>query len=243
MIQLILIVAGIPLFLFGGFLVFLLVVGANVVSSDRTYNLPTGLWRDDEADPWPWRAGEDPGLSSQAADASLEEEPRPWWAGAESGSPSQDVGADRLLRRGGRHQPRGFGERIVARLLLSDRQLRDLQRPRVPRVTIREVLAMAGEALGRLRASDKAPSVSSGQGITTGWRIMRLLGKLMPAEAAVRWLGEAESFMAEADPRLQRSAMRSYLTGAPQVILASWSSPLGRRVRGPRSGSAPWREP
>ena len=218
MIQLILIVAGIPLFLFGCFLVFLLVVGANVVSSDRTYNLPTGLWRDDEAAPWPWRAREDPGPSSQAADAPQEQETRPWWAGDESGPPAQDADAYRPLRGGRRHQPRGLGQRIVARLLLSDRQLRDLQRPRVPRAT-------------------------SGLGVTTGWRVMRLLGKLMPAEAAVRWLEEAESFMAEAaDPRLQRSAMRSYLTGAPQVILASWFSPLGRRIRGPRSSSAPRRE-
>ena len=84
MIQLILIVVGIPLFLFGCFLVFLLVVGANVVSSDRTYNLPTGLWRDHEAYPWPWRVKGDPGLSSRAADASPEQEPRPWWAGDEA---------------------------------------------------------------------------------------------------------------------------------------------------------------
>jgi hypothetical protein len=71
-----------------------------------------------------------------------------------------------------------------------------------------------------------------------GWRAMRLAAWLMPWAAGRRWLAEAESFAAEAPPALRRGAIRSYLTGAPQVIMASWAGDLARRTRltgpGPR---------
>ena len=49
-----------------------------------------------------------------------------------------------------------------------------------------------------------------------GWRAMRLAARLMPRAAGRRWLAEAESFLAEAPPVLQRAAIRSYLIGAPR---------------------------
>jgi hypothetical protein len=69
-----------------------------------------------------------------------------------------------------------------------------------------------------------------------GWRAMRLAAWLMPRAAGRRWLAEAESFAAEAPPALRRGAIRSYLTGAPQVIMVSWAGDLARRTRLTRPG-------
>ena len=69
-----------------------------------------------------------------------------------------------------------------------------------------------------------------------GWRAMRLAAWLMPRAAGRRWLAEAESFAAEAPPALRRGAIRSYLTGAPQVIMVSWAGDLARRTRLIRPG-------
>ena len=69
-----------------------------------------------------------------------------------------------------------------------------------------------------------------------GWRAMRLAAWLMPRAAGRRWLAEAESFAAEAPPALRRGAIRSCLTGAPQVIMVSWAGDLTRRTRLTRPG-------
>lgn len=69
-----------------------------------------------------------------------------------------------------------------------------------------------------------------------GWRAMRLAAWLMPRAAGRRWLAEAESFAAEAPPALRRGAIRSYLTGAPQVIMVTWAGDLARRTRLTRPG-------
>lgn len=66
-----------------------------------------------------------------------------------------------------------------------------------------------------------------------GWRAMRLAAWLMPRAAGRRWLAEAESFAAEAPPALRRGAIRSYLTGAPQVIMVSWPGGPGSPGRDP----------
>ena len=76
----------------------------------------------------------------------------------------------------------------------------------------------------------------SGPVTGAGWRAMRLAAWLMPRAAGRRWLAEAESFAAEAPPALRRGAIRSYLTGAPQVIMVSWAGDLARRTRLTRPG-------
>jgi hypothetical protein len=76
----------------------------------------------------------------------------------------------------------------------------------------------------------------SGLATGAGWRAMRLAAWLMPRAAGRRWLAEAESFAAEAPPALRRGAIRSYLTGAPQVIMVSWAGDLARRTRVTRPG-------
>jgi hypothetical protein len=53
----------------------------------------------------------------------------------------------------------------------------------------------------------------------------------MPRAAGRRWLTEADSFLAEASPVLQRRAIRSYLSGALQVIAVPWTCELTRPAR------------
>jgi hypothetical protein len=69
-----------------------------------------------------------------------------------------------------------------------------------------------------------------------GGRAMCLAAGLMPGAAGRRWLAEAENFLAEASPILRRGAIRSYLTGAFQVIAVSWASELSQRARLARRG-------
>jgi hypothetical protein len=74
-------------------------------------------------------------------------------------------------------------------------------------------------------------AVGFGLGTGAGWRAMRVAARLMPPAAGGRWLGEAESFLAEAPTELLRRAIRSYLAGAPQVIVISWAALLLRWAR------------
>jgi hypothetical protein len=70
------------------------------------------------------------------------------------------------------------------------------------------------------------------------WRLMRLIARLMPVAAGMRWLAEAESFLREAPAELREPALRSYLVGVPVVIMMSWIAVLVRYVwttRGPAS--------
>jgi hypothetical protein len=82
----------------------------------------------------------------------------------------------------------------------------------------------------------RSGQAESGLVAGAGWRAMRLAARLMPRAAGGRWLAEAESFAAEAPPALRRGAIRSYLTGAPQVIMVSWAGDLARRTRLTRPG-------
>ena len=72
----------------------------------------------------------------------------------------------------------------------------------------------------------------------TGWRVMRLAARLMPAAMGKRWLAEAESFLAEAPPALRCGAIASYLTSTPQVITVSWTGVLTRQARRALRGRA-----
>ena len=67
---------------------------------------------------------------------------------------------------------------------------------------------------------------------------MRVAAGLMPRAAAGRWLAEAESFLFEAPAVYRRSAMRSYLITAPQLIAVSWAGALARRARVTSGGQA-----
>lgn len=108
------------------------------------------------------------------------------------------------------------------------------------------VALIEGKEFPRLRglfsvAARRAVRHGSGQAESglvagAGWRAMRLAAWLMPRAAGRRWLAEAESFAAEAPPALRRGAIRSYLTGAPQVIMVSWAGDLARRTRLTRPG-------
>ena len=113
-------------------------------------------------------------------------------------------------------------------------------------VGVVDIARIEGKEFPRLRglfsvAVRRAVRHGSGQaesGLATGagWRAMRLAAWLMPRAAGRRWLAEAESFAAEAPPALRRGAIRSYLTGAPQVIMVSWAGDLARRTRLTRPG-------
>ena len=70
------------------------------------------------------------------------------------------------------------------------------------------------------------------------WQVMRVAAGLMPRAAAGRWLAEAESFLFEAPAVYRRSAMRSYLITAPQLIAVSWAGALARRARVTSGGQA-----
>jgi hypothetical protein len=61
-----------------------------------------------------------------------------------------------------------------------------------------------------------------------GWRVMRAAARLMPPSVGGRWLGEAESFLAEAPAALARDAVRDYLATAPLVIVISWAAAISR---------------
>jgi hypothetical protein len=67
-----------------------------------------------------------------------------------------------------------------------------------------------------------------GRAAGAGWRVMRAAARLMPPAAGRLWLGEAESFLAEAPAELARSAVRSFLVTAPQVIAIAWTAALFR---------------
>lgn len=111
---------------------------------------------------------------------------------------------------------------------------------------IGDIALIEGKEFPRLRglfsvAVRRAVRHGSGQAESglvagAGWRAMRLAAWLMPRAAGRRWLAEAESFAAEAPPALRRGAIRSYLTGAPQVIMVSWAGDLARRTRLTRPG-------
>jgi hypothetical protein len=69
---------------------------------------------------------------------------------------------------------------------------------------------------------------------------MRLAARLMPPSAGMRWLAEAESFLAEASSELRHGAIGSYLAGAPHLIALSWATVAIRQARLIRRGPAAW---
>jgi hypothetical protein len=80
----------------------------------------------------------------------------------------------------------------------------------------------------------------AGAGSYSGWRVMLAAARLMPPAAGRRWLGEAESFLAEAHGELLRGAVRSYLAGAPQVIAITWAAVSVRWARSAVRKVAAW---
>jgi len=67
------------------------------------------------------------------------------------------------------------------------------------------------------------------------WRLIRLCALLMPPAAGRRWLEEAQSFLAEAQPSWRRRAPGSYIASAPQLIFMSWTRVItGGRSRASR---------
>jgi hypothetical protein len=77
------------------------------------------------------------------------------------------------------------------------------------------------------------PAPAKGRGaISTPGQAMRAAARLMPPADGQRWLGEAESFLAEeSDPELLRDAVRDYLATAPLVIAVSWARAVSRWAR------------
>jgi hypothetical protein len=91
----------------------------------------------------------------------------------------------------------------------------------------------AFSVLTRRRATGSGTTLArSGLAAGAGWRVMCAAARLMPRAAGRRWLAEAESFLAEAQPAQRRPAIRSYLITAPQVITVTWAGDLARRARG-----------
>jgi hypothetical protein len=64
--------------------------------------------------------------------------------------------------------------------------------------------------------------------------MMHLAARLMPQAARCRWLAEVASYLAECKPGQQRPAVRSYVRGAPMLILQAWA----RELRHPAHGIA-----
>jgi hypothetical protein len=89
-------------------------------------------------------------------------------------------------------------------------------------------------ASGHVAAAWADGSVTAG----VGWRTMLVAARLMPPASGQRWIAEAESFLAEAPPGLQRRAIASYLAGAAQVIVVSWAVAAARQARLARRGPA-----
>ena len=81
-------------------------------------------------------------------------------------------------------------------------------------------------------------AASTGMAARAGWRAMQIVARLMPPAAGRRWLGEAESFLFEAPPRLRRDALASYVAGIPKVITLSWAAVLTRHRRPAGRGPA-----
>ena len=75
---------------------------------------------------------------------------------------------------------------------------------------------------------------SAGQAVHR-WRTLAVMSRLMPASAGRRWLGEAESLLAEVTPARRGAAVRSYLLSAPRLAVMMWARQILRRLRpGPR---------
>lgn len=67
------------------------------------------------------------------------------------------------------------------------------------------------------------------------WTALLVMSRLMPPAAAYRWLGEAESVLAEITATRRDATIRSYVRSAPRLTAMMWAHEVRRLARpGPR---------